>query len=453
MAKADGTEPATRPGATRRDPAPGRRFPPARGAGARAPTGPGRSSGRSIRRVDPTPCARRCPLSAEILDRPVPSAGVRSVPHRRASLHRAAPALGLFAAARLTGTLVLAGWAWHIGRSPRALLAKSWDSAWYAQIAAHGYGRTLHRPDGVIQSDLAFFPLYPGLVRAVTSVLPVSFGTAGLLVSWLSAGAAAWGIYLVGERLYGRPTGVVLVLLWGLLPHSIVLTMAYTEPLMTALAAWALYALLTRRPLWAAALAALAGLSRPSGIAVAAAVLAAAAYELWRGRGRMDRRMWAAAALAPVGWLSYLLWVGARRGDLLGGYFAVQDGWTSRFDFGVGALRFVRDMLGGRTQFGFAMALLITAAGVMLFALLALVDRPPLPVLVYTGVLVLITVCGSGFFESKPRFLLPAFPLLLPLAHALTKARPGAAIVVITALAGLSFSYGVYALTMAYMAL
>ncbi|MEU6883495.1 hypothetical protein [Streptomyces sp. NPDC046712] len=368
-------------------------------------------------------------------------------------MHRAAPALGLFAAARLTGMLVLAAWAWHIGRSPRALLAKSWDSDWYTRIAAHGYGRTLHWPDGAVQSDLAFFPLYPGLVRAVTTVLPVAGGTAGLLLSWLSAGAAAWGIFLIGERLYGRPTGVVLVLLWGLLPHSIVLTMAYTEPLMTAFAAWSLYALLTRRWLWAGTLAALAGLSRPNGIAVAAAVLVVAAYELWRGRGRMEGRLWAGAVLAPVGWLSYLLWVGVRRGDLLGGYFAVQDGWTSRFDFGVGALVFVRDMLRGPTQFGFAMALLITVAGVLLFALLALGERPPPPILVYTAVLVVITVCGSGFFESKPRFLLPAFPLLLPLARALTRARPGAAIVVITALAGLSFSYGVYALTLARMAL
>ncbi|MBT2440729.1 glycosyltransferase family 39 protein [Streptomyces sp. ISL-36] len=360
--------------------------------------------------------------------------------------------------------LVLAGWAWHIGRSPRALLAKSWDSEWYTRIAAHGYGRTLHWPDGVVQSDLAFFPLYPGLVRAVTTLLPVTGGTAGLILSWLAAGAAAWGIFLVGERLYGRPTAVVLVLLWGLLPHSIVLTMAYTEPLMTAFAAWSLYALLTGRWLWAGTLAALAGLSRPNGIAIAAAVLAAAAYELWRERGRGHGRargdggatVWrvsAAAALAPAGWLSYLLWVGARRGDLLGGYFAVQDGWTSRFDFGDGALRFVRDMLRGPTQFGFGMALLLTAAGVLLFALLALVERPPLPVLVYTGVLVVITVCGSGFFESKPRFLLPAFPLLMPLAQALTKARPRAAIVVVTALAGLSFGYGVYALTLARMAL
>nr|WP_137988428.1 glycosyltransferase family 39 protein [Streptomyces vilmorinianum] len=347
--------------------------------------------------------------------------------------------------------LVLAGWAWHTGRSPRALLAKSWDSDWYTRIAAHGYGHTLHWPDGVVQSDLAFFPLYPGLVRAVTTVLPVTGGTAGLLLSWLSAGAAAWGIYLIGERLYGRPTAVVLVLLWGLLPHSIVLTMAYTEPLMTALAAWSLYAVLTRRWLWAGTLAALAGLSRPNGVAIAAAVLVAAVYAMWRREGNW--RAGAGAVLAPVGWVSYLLWVGARRGDLLGGYFAVQDGWTSRFDFGIGALRFVRDMLRGPTQFGFAMALVITGAGVLLFALLALVERPPLPILVYTAVLVVITVFGSGFFESKPRFLLPAFPLLLPPAHALAKARPGAAIVVITALAGLSFGYGVYALTLARMAL
>ncbi|MFJ7063996.1 glycosyltransferase family 39 protein [Streptomyces sp. NPDC101115] len=395
-------------------------------------------------------------MSAETLDRPASAATrapARRVPRWRASLHRAAPALGLFAAARLTGILVLALWAWHVGRSPRALLAKSWDSDWYTRIAAHGYGRTLFWPDGAVQSDLAFFPLYPGLVRAVTTVLPVAYGTAGLLLSWLAAGAAAWGIYLVAERLCGRPAAVFTVLLWGLLPHSIVLSMAYTEPLMTAFAAWALYALLTRRWLWAGTLAALAGLSRPNAVAIAAAVLAAAGLELWRRRGRVAWPVWAGAALAPVGWLSYLLWVGARRGDLLGGYFAVQDGWTSRFDLGRGALRFVRGMVTGPTEFGYVMALVITGAGVLLFALLVCGERPPLPVLVYTAVLVLITVGGSGFFESKPRFLLPAFPLLLPLARAMTRARPGAATVVIAGLAGLSFAYAPYVLTLARMAL
>ncbi|NUK59649.1 glycosyltransferase family 39 protein, partial [Streptomyces lunaelactis] len=183
----------------------------------------------------------------------------------------------------------MAGWAWHIGRSPRMIIARAWDSDWYMLIAEHGYGRVLRWPDGSVQSDLAFFPLYPGLVRAVTTVLPVTSGTAGLLLSWSAAGAAAWGIYAIVERLHGRRTATLVVLLWGLLPHSIVLSMAYTEPVLTAFAAWSLYAVLTRRWLWAGALATLAGLSRPNGIAVAAAVVAVAAYEVFTAHRRGER--------------------------------------------------------------------------------------------------------------------------------------------------------------------
>ncbi|WP_369377990.1 hypothetical protein [Streptomyces sp. cg36] len=350
--------------------------------------------------------------------------------------------------------LVLAGWSWHLGRSPRALLATAWDADWYIKIAANGYGRTLYWPSGVVQSDLAFFPLYPSLLRAVRTALPVAGGTAGLLVSWTAAFAAAWGIHAVGERLYGRRTATALVLLWALLPHSVVLSMAYTEPLMTALAAWALWAVLERRWLWAGGLAALAGLSRPNAVAVAAAVTVAAAAALWRGGPgvRRDWRVWAAGAAAPLGWCGYVLSVGVRKGDPLHGYFAVQAAWTSRFDFGRGSLRFVRKLATGPFDLGYTMAFLITAAALLLFALF-LLERPPLPLLVYTAVLVLIAVGGSGFFESKPRFLLPAFPLLLPLAAALTKARPGPAVTVTAALAGLSFAYGAYLLTLAPMAL
>ncbi|MEV5277528.1 hypothetical protein [Streptomyces sp. NPDC052811] len=395
-------------------------------------------------------CARRCPLSAEITAA-ARVRGLARVPHRADVLIRAVPALGLFAAARLIGLLVLAAAAWHRGMSPRARLASAWDADWYLRIAAHGYGRTLSWPDGSVQSDLAFFPFYPGLIRAVTTALPVTGGTAGLLVSWTAAAVAACGIYRIGERLYGRRVGTLLVLLWGLLPHSVVLTMAYTEPVMTALAAWSLWAVLERHWLWAGSLALLAGLSRPNAVAVAAAVTAAAVPEIWHG-GRRDWRPWAAALCAPLGWCGYVLWVGLRTGDPLGGYFAVQAGWTSRFDFGAGWPRFLTRMATTPYDLGFTMAALLTAVMVVLFVLFAL-DRPPLVLLVYTAVLVVIAAGGSGFFESKPRFLLPAFPLLVPLARALTKARPRAAVAVTVALAGLSFCYGAYLLALAPMAL
>ncbi|MEU9385731.1 hypothetical protein AB0D38_34320, partial [Streptomyces sp. NPDC048279] len=90
---------------------------------------------------------------------------------------------------------VVALTAWAGGRHPLTLLGRSWDSVWYLGIAAHGYGRTLYfRPD-VVHSDLAFFPLYPGLVRVLTAVTPLSGAGAGLLVSWTAAAVAAAGIY------------------------------------------------------------------------------------------------------------------------------------------------------------------------------------------------------------------------------------------------------------------
>ncbi|MBT2401297.1 hypothetical protein J7E89_36495 [Streptomyces sp. ISL-100] len=376
-------------------------------------------------------------------------------PEALRTLRRALPALGLFAIARLTGVLTVALCSWYVGKNPLARLGDTWDSRWYTGIAAHGYGhRTLTFPDGATQSDLAFFPLYPALIEAVTTVVPLSGGAAGLLIAWTAAAAAAYGIYLIADHLHGRRTAGALVVLWGLLPHSVVLTMAYTEPVLTAFAAWSLYAVIRDRWLWAGTLATLAGLARPNGIAVAAAVGAAAAYALWthrKHRARVPWRIWAGAAVAPLGWAGFVLWVGAREGDLLGGYFAVQDGWGSRFDFGAGALRFAKRLLLTPEVLPFPMVLVIVAAALVLFALLLLDDRvrPPLPLLVYTTVLVLITVGGSGFFESKARFLLPAFPLLLPLAHAMTKARPRAAIVVTAALAGLSLSYGTYLVTIA----
>ncbi|MGP4048647.1 hypothetical protein [Streptomyces sp. 2A115] len=361
-------------------------------------------------------------------------------------------ALGLFATARLLGVTALAMAAWATGRHPVALLGQSWDSEWYLRIAADGYGHTVHFRDAVAYSDLAFFPLYPGLIRAVTELTPIDGPGAGLLISWTAAAVAACGLYAIGVRLHDHAVGTALVLLWGLLPHSVVLSMAYTEPVLTAFAAWSLYAVLSGRWLWAGALAAGAGLARPNGFAVAAAVLAGAAYEVWRRRGKVSHRLWTGAALAPAGWGAYVLWVGHRKGDLLGGYFEVQRLWGSRFDFGYESLRFIKHLLLRGDLLVFPMAMVIVAAGMLLYGLLV-ADRAPLPLLVYAGALLLIAVGGSGFFESKPRFLLPAFPLLLPLAVALArtaKARPRHATLVVGALAGLSFAYGAYLVVIAH---
>ncbi|WP_031024884.1 membrane protein [Streptomyces sp. NRRL WC-3725] len=399
-------------------------------------------------------------VSTSSVPRPEPTAP--SGPLRRLRLPRPAgaarphgvlPALALFAAVRLAGLLTVILTNELRGHPLVRNLAHSWDSRWYLHIATHGYGHLVWiSPQGAVQTDWAFFPLYPALIRALTAVLPLTPGRSALLIAWTAAGVAAYGIYLVGHHLYGRGVATMLVALWAVLPHAVELTIAYTESLFAALAAWALYCVLTGRWLWAGTLAALAGLARPSGFAVAVAVALAAGHQVLRRRGRAPARLWAGALLAPLGWLGYVLWVGSRTGDLLGGYFTVQRAWDSRFDFGAGSVRFLKALFlyGGGVVY--PAALLIVVTGVLLFALLCL-DRPPIALMVFSGVLVLLVVGGSGSFSSKPRFLLPAFPLLVPVARALARTwwlRPPAAMVVYGSLTLVSLLFGAYVTAVAH---
>lgn len=380
----------------------------------------------------------------DVTTRQTPPAPARAprAPRRQETVWSAGLALAVFAAVRGAGALVITVGSWWAGRNPVRVLGGSWDSYWYLSIAAHGYGRTQMWPaSDSIQSDSAFFPLFPLLVHLLGGG-PV----AGLVVAWTAAAAAAVGVYRVGERLLGPRAAVLLVALWASLPHAVVLGLAYTEPLLCALASWALYALLRERWMWAASLAVLAGLTRPTGIAVAAAVSVVALRELLRGS--RSPAVWAAGLLAPAGWAGYVAAVGIRRHEWLG-YFTVQRQWGSRFDFGAGTVGVVDKVLtGGDVTIPVAVTVATLAAAVLL-AVLLLLDRAPLALLVYTATLLVITLGGAGFFESKPRFLLPAFPLLLPLAAAMAKARPRTAVVVTACMAGLSYGYGAYLTLMA----
>ncbi|AEY87309.1 hypothetical protein AQJ11_15250 [Streptomyces corchorusii] len=399
-------------------------------------------------------------VSTSSVPRPEPTAP--SGPLRRPRLPRptgpgrpqgALPALALFAAVRLAGILTVILTNELRGQPLVRNLAHGWDSRWYLHIATHGYGHLLWiSPQGAVQTDWAFFPLYPALIRALTAVLPLTPGRSALLIAWTAAGVAAYGVYLVGHHLYGRGVATALVALWAALPHAVELTIAYTESLFAALAAWALYCVLRGRWLWAGTLAALAGLARPSGFAVAVAVILAAGHQAVRQRGRAPARLWAGALLAPLGWLGYVLWVGSRTGDLLGGYFTVQRAWDSRFDFGAGSVRFLKSLFLHGGGVVYPVALLVVASGVLLFALLCL-ERPPPALVVFAGLLVLLVVGGSGSFSSKPRFLLPAFPLLVPVARALARTwwlRPPAAMVVYGALTLVSLLCGAYVTAVAH---
>ncbi|MEY7981585.1 hypothetical protein AB8O53_35420, partial [Streptomyces pilosus] len=136
--------------------------------------------------------------------------------------------------------------------------------------------------------------------------------------------------------------------------------------------------------------------------------------------------------------------VGHRTGGGPLGYLEVQAGWRNGFDGGYAFARFVAGMF---TSFPSALAGLALLLGVALVVWLYVVcvrQRQPLPLLVYAGVVTALALCASSYFGSKPRLLLPAFPLLLPLAPALARARPPGPVLVVGAIAVASAVYGAF---------
>ncbi|MEU2659051.1 hypothetical protein ABZ615_27495 [Streptomyces sp. NPDC007325] len=344
-------------------------------------------------------------------------------------------ALGGYAVTRLLGLAALAVAAAVTGKDGFHRLSGRWDAVWYARIAEHGYGYQVTLPNGDVHSDLAFFPLLPALERVLSAALPLDAPGAGLLVSWTASIAAAWGIFRCGEHVVSARAGVLLAVLWGVYPTAFVQSMAYTETLFTALAAWSLYAVLRGRWILAGLLCALAGLTRPTAAALIAALAVTAAVALVRDR-RLPWRTVAGVLLAPLGWLGYVVYVGVRESSATA-YFDVQAAWGNSIDGGVALARFIAS-LPWPAALGLCAALALLAWLVVLCAR----QRQPLPLLVYTVGVVVVSLVGAAYFGSRPRLMMPAFGLLLPPAAALARLRAGTAGTVLVVFAVASAVYG-----------
>ncbi|MDX6223134.1 MAG: hypothetical protein QOD91_2188, partial [Frankiales bacterium] len=324
-----------------------------------------------------------------------------------------------------------------------------WDANWYGRIAEHGYGSVHVVADGRPLADYVFFPLYPGLERLLADVSGLRTVDAGLVISAIASMVAAVGIFKVGEHVFDQRVGVILVALWSALPISVVQSMAYSESLFTALTSWALFAALRQRYLAAGLLAALAGLTRPLGGAVAMAVMVPAllhlrSVRLQASRGTSGRPELAGSLLgfllAPTGTLGFLAYVAVRKDDALG-YFSVTQGWGNGVDGGVTFFRWSVALFRENAVVGL---LLLAALALLLLQLVWMVRRRyPVPLLIFTVTSVMVAFSTSGYFGSKPRYLLPVFPLLMPLAVWLGRLRIGRVCAVLTVVALTSMLYGV----------
>jgi hypothetical protein len=332
----------------------------------------------------------------------------------------------------------------------------SWDGWWYQQVAEHGYDPALKPVPGATGmitlegNSAAFFPLYPTLMRLVSECTGLGLYGAGMVVSIVASFAAALGVYAVTKRLGGHRAGLVAAGLWAVWPGSGTEWSGYSESLYTALAAWACHAVMTRRWLTAGLLTCAAGLCRPTAVALVAALAFAAVMAL-RRREDGVRRPLAAVAIAPLGLFGYLAWVNYRMGDL-NGYSKLQDGaWGHKFDWGVHSFNVLTSIPVGHFDYLFAMpfedvigvcvVLMVPVLTVLLIRL-----RPPAVLVVYTVLSYLMVMTTQQYFGNVSRYLLPLFPLFVPLALAMRRLRWPSLTTVLGMAALASGSYAGYVL-------
>lgn len=290
-----------------------------------------------------------------------------------------------------------------------------WDSGWYAEIATNGYW--LHLGE---QSPVAFFPLYPLVVRAV-----VATG----LNRWLALELVSLAFGVLGLALFARwatrarpadaPTAAWLLLLY---PFSVYLFgIAYSDALFLTCAVGAFLALEHERPFLAALLGALACLCRPVAPAVVLGLLARS-LERRRAAGGRVRLIDLVPALAGLGLVAWMGYLEVRFDDALA-FMHVQGakgwdqppGWESWLKVYWFQMMFPRVApwvglrLGGHA--------LVTVAALAL--VVPTFKRLGWGYGVYVLLVVGIPAVSSKDFQGLGRYLIAAFPLFLTLASLL----------------------------------
>jgi hypothetical protein len=359
-----------------------------------------------------------------------------------------APGLS-YLAVREIGLLLLGWTAARNGTTITSALT-SWDGQWYLGIAAGGYrGVPPDLTDAfgrrTPETPLAFFPGYPVLVRWVADLPGVGLVAAAFTVSLVAGVACAYALARLGRRISGsQVAGLVLVVLFAASPMAVALSMAYSEALFCALAAWSLVGVVERKWLLAGLCAAGTGLVRPTAAALVVTVVVAAIVAIVRRRDGL--RPWLGLVLAPAGLVAYLGYVAHRTGQLTGWFALQKQGWNSTFDGGAATVRFGLDVLAtGRSVLEVVtVAVLVVAIALVVISVR---QRVAWPLVVYGTLVLMMDLGANGLMNSKARLLLPAFTLLIPPALALAKRRPGTVITVLAGVVVASAWFGAYALT------
>lgn len=306
----------------------------------------------------------------------------------------------------------------HYAASANPVLAVwgRWDAEHYIGVATKGYSGT----------EMAFFPLYPVLIRIVGAVMGNHL-LAGLVISNAASFFGLLFFYKLVEHQYNRHVAQRATFYVSIFPTAIFFSAVYTESLFFALTVASFYYIRERRWITAGIIGFLAALTRVEGV-----LLAVPFFIEWLivafGNGRSilealrDAVKWpldsivrplVGILLIPLGLAAYMAYLWVLRGDPL--YFShVQSHWGRHLAPPWVSFVHSIDVIGhAHTAQTVANQLLeLTFTVLMVAVLIAGIRRLRPSYWAYMALSILIPMSTSSLM-SMPRFALVLFPMFV----------------------------------------
>ena len=219
------------------------------------------------------------------------------------------------------------------GASDLVGVSWQWDGEWFFGIITDGYS---WNPEA--HSNVAFFPLFPMLVRVAAAVLPGSVLTAGVMLNHVVFFAALVAVWFYAEGRAGARVAGRTVLLLSIFPTAFFFSAAYSEPVFLLACAAALTFMHRGNFVLAGIAGMFASAARPAGLLLAIPYLVL----VWRSRdGEWSRRDWltklAPVALVGIGIGLYAVYLGVQFGEPLA-FSKAQQAWGREMTFPLLAL-------------------------------------------------------------------------------------------------------------------
>ncbi len=313
------------------------------------------------------------------------------------------------------------------------------DSWWYTNIVEHGYN--LGNIETQQQGNVAFFPLYPLLVRMIAGLTGNVF-VAGVLVSHVALLVALGFLYALTQLEFDDQTAGRAVFYLASAPTSIFFSAMYTESLFVALVTATFFYARTAQWHRAALTGALAAATRNTGVLLAAVIALEGMHQQgfrivpssWRPAGLVHHvrtqlttvvRSWRsllAAAFVPVGLIAFMAYLSNTFGDPLA-FIHVQatfgrdvstSGAANLLSTTITRLNFGPGFFAGQTNPRTVVDTLATLGFGFLVVALPFKLRPAH--VIFTALTLLVPL-ASGTVSSMTRYVLMLVPCFMLLAY------------------------------------